>query len=120
MYDGVNQGLETKPAIRNIVTGPNSTKFQSSNNSLLMGDNIRAEYPAAKHHNQRREGSKESKYGEIVIDDYGACQEEMPKLKKDTKANTLMTINSFFPSTTTVNIAQAGILKKPSEMRRMV
>ena len=119
MYDGVNQGLETKPAIRNIVTGPNSTKFQSSNNSLLMGDNIRAEYPAAKHHNQRREGSKESKYGEIVIDDYGACQEDIPKLKKDTKANTL-TINSFFPSTTTVNIAQAGILKKPSEMRRIV
>jgi hypothetical protein len=58
MYDGVNQGLETKPAIRNIVTGPNSTKFRSSNNSLLMGDNARAEYPAKKyHHNQRREGS---------------------------------------------------------------
>jgi hypothetical protein len=56
MYDGVNQGLETKPAIRNIVTGLNSTKFQSSNNSLLMGDNTRAEYPAKKyHHNQRRE-----------------------------------------------------------------
>ena len=56
MYDGVNQGLETKPAIRNIVTGPNSTKFQSSNNSLLLGDNTRAEYPAKKyHHNQRRE-----------------------------------------------------------------
>ena len=56
MYDGVNQGLETKPAIRNIVTGPNSTKFRSSNNSLLMGDNTRAEYPAKKyHHNQRRE-----------------------------------------------------------------
>jgi len=76
MYDGINQGLETKPAFRNIVTGPNSTKFQSSNNSLLMGDYIREEY-LARHHNQRRDGSRESKYGEIVIDDYGGCQEEI-------------------------------------------
>ena len=35
------------------------------------------------------------------------------------KANTL-TINSFFPSSVTANIAQPGILKKPSEMRRNV
>jgi hypothetical protein len=56
MYDGINQGLEAKPAFRNIVTGPNSTKFQSSNNSLLLGDNIREDY-LARHH-QRREGSR--------------------------------------------------------------
>ena len=118
MYDGINQGLETKPAIRNIVTGPNSTKFQSSNNSLLIGDNTRAELPA-RHHNQRREASKETKYGEIIIDDYGVGQEEIPKVKKDTRTNGL-TINSFFPSSSTLNIAQASILKKQSELRRNV
>ena len=77
MYDGNNQGLETKPSFRNIVTGPNSTKFQSSNTSLLIGDNQRAENPA-RHHHQRREDSRESKYGEMVIDDYGGSQEDTP------------------------------------------
>jgi hypothetical protein len=39
MYENLNEGLETKPCIRQIITGPSSTKYQSSNTSMIMREN---------------------------------------------------------------------------------
>jgi len=36
MHEDLYYGLDAKAPIRNIATGPSSTKYQSSNTSLLI------------------------------------------------------------------------------------
>ena len=97
MHENMNQGLDSKPAIRNIATGPNSTKYQSSNTSLLIKENNNANI-APNYHYPKRSGSKEGMHGEIIIDDYGCTEDALGDKRNKNMKTTTFTMNSFFPS----------------------
>ena len=86
MYDALNEGLDSRMIQRNIMTNPSSTKYSSSNTSILIKDNP-----------QQQRFKKESK--EIIIDEYGAALEK-PEIRRDLKSRGQpgLAMNNFFES----------------------